>query len=68
MFEAEHCGTDVGPTNSFGAVAPILVLYLRALGFSDEIVGGFFSLTLLGDVCLSLVVTSVKNVTVCAAT
>lgn len=41
----------------FGAVAPILVLHLRHLGFSDQLVGSFLSLTLLGDVLLSLVVT-----------
>ena len=42
---------------AFGAVAPILVLHLRTLDFSDQLVGSFLSLTLLGDVLLSLVVT-----------
>ncbi|KAL7337497.1 major facilitator superfamily domain-containing protein [Rhodotorula toruloides] len=39
---------------SFGAIAPILVLYLTALGFSDPNVGLFLSLTLFGDVALAL--------------
>ncbi|BGP09387.1 hypothetical protein JCM10049v2_005255 [Rhodotorula toruloides] len=38
----------------FGAIAPILVLYLTALGFSDPNVGLFLSLTLFGDVALAL--------------
>ncbi|BGP00990.1 hypothetical protein NBRC10513v2_005003 [Rhodotorula toruloides] len=38
----------------FGAIAPILVLYLTALGFSDSNVGLFLSLTLFGDVVLAL--------------
>lgn len=42
---------------SFGVVAPILILYLRALGISERLVGLFLSLTLLGDVLLSLGVT-----------
>ncbi|SCV74897.1 BQ2448_7926 [Microbotryum intermedium] len=42
---------------AFGAVSPILVLHLRLLGLSDGRVGSFLSLTLLGDVLLSLVVT-----------
>lgn len=41
----------------FGSVAPILILYLRHLGFPDTLVGSFLSFTLLGDVLLSLVVT-----------
>ncbi|GAA5886361.1 hypothetical protein JCM16303_002511 [Sporobolomyces ruberrimus] len=41
----------------FGVVAPILILYLRALGISERLVGLFLSLTLLGDVLLSLGVT-----------
>ncbi|KAK4046621.1 hypothetical protein OIO90_006491 [Microbotryomycetes sp. JL221] len=41
----------------FGAVAPILVLHLRALSFTDTQVGSFLSLTLVGDVLLSLLVT-----------
>ncbi|KDE05323.1 hypothetical protein MVLG_04239 [Microbotryum lychnidis-dioicae p1A1 Lamole] len=42
---------------AFGAVSPILVLHLRLIGLSDTRVGSFLSLTLLGDVLLSLVVT-----------
>ncbi|GAA5999583.1 uncharacterized protein JCM10292_004247 [Rhodotorula paludigena] len=40
----------------FGAIAPILVLYLNLLGFTDRSVGLFLSLTLAGDVALSLVI------------
>ncbi|GAA5825018.1 hypothetical protein JCM11251_006065 [Rhodosporidiobolus azoricus] len=39
---------------AFGSIAPILVLFLSALGFSDSKVGLFLSLTLFGDVGLSL--------------
>ncbi|GAA5939932.1 uncharacterized protein JCM15063_004349 [Sporobolomyces koalae] len=41
----------------FGVVAPVLILYLRALDVSERLVGLFLSLTLLGDVLLSLGVT-----------
>ncbi|GAA5872424.1 hypothetical protein JCM3774_004517 [Rhodotorula dairenensis] len=41
----------------FGAFAPVLILYLRHIGFSDRAVGLFLSATLLGDVALSLFVT-----------
>ncbi|GAA5862275.1 hypothetical protein JCM1840_001704 [Sporobolomyces johnsonii] len=41
----------------FGAVAPVLILYLRSLGIPDRLVGLFLSATLLGDVLLSLAVT-----------
>ncbi|GAA5850351.1 hypothetical protein JCM5353_004356 [Sporobolomyces roseus] len=41
----------------FGVVAPVLILYLRALGVSEKLVGLFLSLTLLGDVSLSFWVT-----------
>ncbi|GAA6013742.1 hypothetical protein JCM11491_005082 [Sporobolomyces phaffii] len=41
----------------FGVVAPVLILYLRALGVSERLVGLFLSLTLLGDVLLSFTVT-----------
>ncbi|KAK4047419.1 hypothetical protein OIV83_005466 [Microbotryomycetes sp. JL201] len=44
---------------AFGAIAPILVLHLRSLSFSDTQVGSFLSLTLVGDVLLSLLVTFV---------
>ncbi|BGP56446.1 hypothetical protein JCM8202_001814 [Rhodotorula sphaerocarpa] len=40
----------------FGAIAPILVLYLELLDFSARQIGLFLSLTLLGDVLVSLVV------------
>lgn len=46
---------------AFGSVAPILILYLRLLGFPDKLVGTFLSLTLLGDVILSLIVTWVAD-------
>ena len=46
---------------AFQAMAPILVLYLRSLGFRDQVVGAFLSLTLVGDVVLSLVVTFVAD-------
>lgn len=41
------------PSRSFGSVAPILVLFLRELGYKDELVGSFISLSMLGDVVLS---------------
>ncbi|GAA5952673.1 hypothetical protein JCM3765_002243 [Sporobolomyces pararoseus] len=41
----------------FGVVAPVLILYLRALDISERLVGLFLSLTLLGDVLLSFGVT-----------
>ncbi|GAA5862273.1 hypothetical protein JCM1840_001703 [Sporobolomyces johnsonii] len=40
----------------FGSIAPILVLYLETLGFSDSRIGLFLSLTLFGDVVLSLLI------------
>lgn len=50
--------TRGGPSlGRFGAFAPVLILYLRHLGFSDRAVGLFLSATLLGDVALSLFVT-----------
>jgi MFS family permease len=42
---------------AFGAVAPILILFLRLVGLSDQQTGLFLSCTLLGDVVLSLVIT-----------
>ncbi|BGP41409.1 hypothetical protein JCM10449v2_005389 [Rhodotorula kratochvilovae] len=45
----------------FGAVAPLLVLYLNLLGISDRNVGLFLSLTLLGDVGLSLVISWIAD-------
>lgn len=46
---------------SFGAMAPVLVLLLRELDFADRLVGLFLTLTLIGDVLLSLVVTWVAD-------
>ena len=46
---------------AFGAVTPILVLYLRHLGFADKLVGAFLSFTLVGDVLLSLVITFIAD-------
>ncbi|GAA5972156.1 hypothetical protein JCM11641_002521 [Rhodosporidiobolus odoratus] len=47
---------------AFGSIAPILVLFLSSsLGFSDKKVGLFLSLTLVGDVVLSLVVSWVAD-------
>ncbi|GAA5987524.1 hypothetical protein JCM10908_001990 [Rhodotorula pacifica] len=40
----------------FGAIAPILVLYFELLRFSARKIGLFLSLTLLGDVAVSLLV------------
>ncbi|EGU11298.1 putative MFS transporter [Rhodotorula toruloides ATCC 204091] len=41
----------------FGSFAPVLIIFLREIGFSDRSVGLFLSATLLGDVLLSLFVT-----------
>ncbi|PRQ77590.1 Major facilitator superfamily domain-containing protein [Rhodotorula toruloides] len=49
-----HCSSSRASYEWFGAIAPILVLYLTALGFSDSNVGLFLSLTLFGDVVLAL--------------
>ncbi|BGP17667.1 hypothetical protein JCM10213_003571 [Rhodosporidiobolus nylandii] len=46
---------------AFGSGAPILVLYLNSLGFEGTEVGLFLSLTLVGDVVLSLVVSWVAD-------
>ncbi|GAA6061138.1 hypothetical protein JCM10212_001738 [Sporobolomyces blumeae] len=46
----------------FGAIAPILVLFLQEqLAFSDSKTGLFLSLTLFGDVALSLVVSWISD-------
>ncbi|ORY10549.1 major facilitator superfamily domain-containing protein [Clohesyomyces aquaticus] len=42
---------------AYGAVALIIALYFEALGFSDEHIGLFMTLTLLGDVVISLLLT-----------
>lgn len=44
-------------TFAYGAVALILALFLAELEFSDERIGVFMTLTLLGDVCISLMLT-----------
>lgn len=46
---------------AYGAVALILALYFEELGFSDAQIGVFMTLTLLGDVCISLLLTLVAD-------
>lgn len=46
---------------AYGAVALILALYFQELGFSDEQIGLFMTLTLLGDVFISLLLTLVAD-------
>src|SRR4051812_42456534 len=46
---------------AYGAVALILGLYFEAQGFSDERIGLFMTLTLLGDVIISLFLTLVAD-------
>ncbi|KAF2660183.1 para-aminobenzoate synthase [Lophiostoma macrostomum CBS 122681] len=46
---------------AYGAVALILAIYFEALGFSDEQIGLFMTLTLLGDVLVSLCLTLVAD-------
>ncbi|KAF9732062.1 hypothetical protein PMIN06_008913 [Paraphaeosphaeria minitans] len=46
---------------AYGAVALILALYFEELGFSDAQIGLFMTLTLLGDVCISLLLTLVAD-------
>jgi MFS family permease len=46
---------------AYGAVALILALYFQELGFSDEQIGLFMTLTLLGDVLISLLLTLVAD-------
>jgi MFS family permease len=46
---------------AYGAVALILALYFQELGFSDEQIGLFMTLTLLGDVFVSLLLTLVAD-------
>ncbi|KAF2710983.1 para-aminobenzoate synthase [Pleomassaria siparia CBS 279.74] len=46
---------------AYGAVALILALYFEAQGFSDEHIGLFMTLTLLGDVLISLFLTLVAD-------
>ena len=42
---------------AYGASTLILVTYLSALGNSDRRIGAFMTATLIGDVCISLVLT-----------
>lgn len=46
---------------AYGAVALILAIYFQRLGFSDEQIGLFMTLTLLGDVLISLLLTLVAD-------
>jgi MFS family permease len=46
---------------AYGAVALILALYFEKQGFSDERIGLFMTLTLLGDVVVSLLLTLVAD-------
>lgn len=46
---------------AYGAVALILALYFEELGFSDARIGLFMTLTLLGDVFISLLLTLVAD-------
>jgi MFS family permease len=46
---------------AYGAVALILALYFKEQGFSDEQIGLFMTLTLLGDVFISLLLTLVAD-------
>ncbi|KAJ4287594.1 hypothetical protein N0V90_012297 [Kalmusia sp. IMI 367209] len=46
---------------AYGAVALILALYFEELGFSDAQIGLFMTLTLLGDVCISLLLTLIAD-------
>ena len=46
---------------SYGGSTLILALYLSSLGNSDEKIGLFMTLTLLGDVAISLVLTIIAD-------
>jgi MFS family permease len=46
---------------AYGAVALILALYFRELGFTDSQIGLFMTLTLLGDVFISLLLTLIAD-------
>lgn len=46
---------------AYGAVALILALFFQEQGFSDEQIGLFMSLTLLGDVLVSLLLTLIAD-------
>jgi MFS family permease len=46
---------------AYGGTSLILVLYLSSLGISEERIGLFMTLTLLGDVVISLVLTIIAD-------
>jgi MFS family permease len=46
---------------AYGSSSLILVLYLTCLGISEEMIGIFMTLTLLGDVVISLLLTAVAD-------
>ncbi|KAL2068113.1 hypothetical protein VTL71DRAFT_16211 [Oculimacula yallundae] len=46
---------------AYGGTTLILVLYLSALGFSDTWIGLFMTLTLVGDICISIVLTVIGD-------
>lgn len=46
---------------AYGAVALVLAVYLKELGFTDEQIGLFMTLTLLGDVFVSLLLTLIAD-------
>jgi predicted MFS family arabinose efflux permease len=46
---------------AYGTSTLILALYLSSIGISDARIGGFMSLTLLGDVAISFVLTLVAD-------
>lgn len=46
---------------AYGSVALVLALYFRAQGLSDSQIGFFMTLTLLGDVIISLLLTLVAD-------
>lgn len=64
-----HAGTDVHiiifaryiRLFAYGAVALILALFFQEQGFSDEQIGLFMTLTLLGDVVVSLLLTLIAD-------
>jgi MFS family permease len=47
--------------SAYGATTVILALYLSSLGIADQKIGLFMTLTLLGDVVISLILTSVAD-------
>ena len=42
---------------AYGFLSVVLALYLRALGFREELIGLLLTLTLLGDTAVSLAIT-----------